>query len=314
MIWRGENGCLMKWMIKTASDSHSMPPAYGVPIPIHISVEPYLPGHGVVLEYRINGGPIHSLQALPATAEISSNTRRFQAVLPAELRGAVEYLPVLLLKGEAISPRLAASPSTSSVLQLQPPALVSDNKTRHLQVTLPISAGPYWDWSSNYLGSLTGQLRKELVGPTPDGLRINWHIVEGRFVGPGLEAQICSGTTDWMHILENGIGIVDVKATFKTSNGLMIYGSYGGIFDLGPDGYQKVLDGSEDPFPPLVVTPTYATASQELAWLNRAQCIGVGRVDTRALVVSFDVYRITVGERLPQAPCGQPSHSDSSTI
>jgi hemoglobin len=46
-----------------------------------------------------------------------------------------------------------------------------------------------------------------------------------------------------------------------------------------------------------VVTPTYATADAELEWLNRAQCIGVGRVDMSALRVEFDVYLVRVGSR-----------------
>jgi hypothetical protein len=48
-----------------------------------------------------------------------------------------------------------------------------------------------------------------------------------------------------------------------------------------------------------VVTPTYATASPELAWINRIQCIGVGHVDLHKSVMTFDVYQIKVGDRLP---------------
>jgi hypothetical protein len=46
-----------------------------------------------------------------------------------------------------------------------------------------------------------------------------------------------------------------------------------------------------------VVTPTYATADEALAWLNRAQCIGVGRVDMRALEATSDIYVVQVGDR-----------------
>ena len=248
---------------------------------------------------RLNGGPIHILHALPAAAEQNSSLRRFQAVLPARMCGILEYLPILLCNGKPISPPLSHASSKASILHFPPLGLKSPGIPK--QSSARISAhqcGPLWHWDNHYLGSLKGQLRKELVGPTPSGLRINWHIVKGSFVGPNIEATICPGTTDWMHILQNGIGVVDVKATFRTTSGHMIYGSYGGIFDLGPDGYQRVLENEEDSFPTLVVTPTYATAAHELAWLNRVQCIGVGRVDTRAEVVSFDVYRISVGERL----------------
>jgi hemoglobin len=74
------------------------------------------------------------------------------------------------------------------------------------------------------------------------------------------------------------------------------------VFDLGPDGYARALRDEYESLPPVVVTPTYATADTSLEWLNRAQCIGVGRVDMVALRVEFDVYVVRVEGRL------QPPH------
>ena len=153
---------------------------------------------------------------------------------------------------------------------------------------------PHWAWDATFLGSLTTTVHKEVVGVTPDGLRIDWHVKEGSFVGPGFHGVVLPGATDWMRIRKDGVGIVNVQACFEARTGARIYGSYGGIFDLGPDGYARALRG---PLPPVVVTPTYATADKRLEWLNRAQCIGVGRVDTTALRVELDVYVVQVGGR-----------------
>ncbi len=154
-----------------------------------------------------------------------------------------------------------------------------------------------WIWETRFLGSLRADLRKELVGAMPDGLRINWHVKEGTFVGPGLEAIILPGAADWMHIRKDGIAIVRVQACFETRDRVRVYGTYGGIFDLGPDGYARALRDNYNRLPPVVVTPTYETADPRLQWLNRAQCIGVGRVDMTAFRVEFDVYVVRVGER-----------------
>ena len=43
-------------------------------------------------------------------------------------------------------------------------------------------------------------------------------------------------------------------------------------------------------FPQFVTARTCTTADKELAWLNRAQFIGLGRVDMKALRVAYDVY------------------------
>ena len=67
--------------------------------------------------------------------------------------------------------------------------------------------------------------------------------------------------------------------------------------DLGADGYARALRGEFDPLPAFVGAPTYQTADRELEWLNRAQCLCVGRVDMKALRVEYDVYLIEVGGR-----------------
>jgi cytochrome P450 len=160
-----------------------------------------------------------------------------------------------------------------------------------------VSAQSCWAWHTTFLGSLRAVLRKEVVGAMSDGLRVNWHVTEGTFVGPGLDAVVLPGAADWMHIRRDGIAIVNVQACFETRERVRVYGSYGGVFDLGPDGYARALRDEYDRLPPVVVTPTYETADPRLEWLNRAQCIGVGRVDMTALRVEFDVYVVRVGER-----------------
>jgi hypothetical protein len=164
-----------------------------------------------------------------------------------------------------------------------------------------VSAQSRWAWDTNFLGSLTAVLRKELVGAMSDGLRVNWHVTEGTFVGPSLDAVVLPGAADWMHIRQDGIAIVNVQACFETREHVRVYGSYGGVFDLGPDGYTRALRDEYDRLPPVVVTPRYETADPRLEWLNRAQCIGVGRVDMTALRVEFDVYVLRVGERTHQS-------------
>ena len=128
---------------------------------------------------------------------------------------------------------------------------------------------PRWAWDTTFLGTLTASLRKELVGVTPDGLRINWHVTEGRFVGPGFDAAVLPGAADWMRIRRDGVAIVSVKACFEIGDGARVFGSYGGIFDLGPEGYARAMRDEYDQLPPVVVTPTYATADARLGWLNR---------------------------------------------
>jgi hypothetical protein len=244
----------------------------------------------VAVEYRVDGGPVQQAIALPEARSQDGSTRMFRAVLPGQKSGIVEFLPVLRFAGQPISPRLEESGACSRYE-------VGGNAKPDVPAGATLTPRPRWDWSTRFLGLITATVRKEIVGPTPDGLRIDWHVKEGTFVGPGLDAVVLPGATDWMRIREDGVGIVNVQACFETRTGARIFGSYGGFFDLGPEGYARALRDDFDPLPPVVVTPTYATADKQLEWLNRAQCVGVGRVDMRALRVEFDVYLVQVGGR-----------------
>jgi truncated hemoglobin YjbI len=216
---------------------------------------------------------------------IVSSVPLLRAAMAGAPAGLVGQIPVLRLVAEQISPRLGALLTTPA------------DERRPRGVAVAASQQGRWGWNTTFLGSLTAMLRKEVVGVMPDSLRINWHVIEGKFVGPGVEATILPGATDWSRIRKDGVGTVNVQATLETRTGARIYARYGGLFDLGPDGYARALRDDFDPFPSVIVTPVYASADERFEWLNRAQCIGVGRIDMSTLRLEFDVYVVRVGDR-----------------
>jgi len=219
-----------------------------------------------------------------AGSSLLSSIPLLRAALPGDRGGLVGQIPVLRLVAKEISPRLGAL--------ITNPA----DEVRSRGAAAATGQQGRWGWNTTFLGSLTAMLRKEVVGVMPDSLRINWHVIEGTFVGPGVEATIVPGATDWSRIRKDGVGTVNVQAILETHTGARIYARYGGLFDLGADGYARALRDEFDPFPPVVVTPVYATADEQFEWLNRAQCIGVGRVDMRTLRLEFDVYVVRVAD------------------
>ena len=277
----------------------------GLPTPVTVAVSPPRPGHVVAVEYRTNGGPVRQAMALPVPGPYKSSARLFRALLPGQPGGLIDFLPVLRFAGQLISPRLTESadhpqyqvgrgaapvPTASAA----PPATAGCSATPVVE----LAGKPRWDWNAKFLWTGSIGIRKEVIGSVPDGLRINWYFTEGRFVGPDHEGVVLPGGGDFMRIRQDGIGIVNVVTEFlQTRTGARLYCSYSGMFDLGPDGYARAMRDEFDAFPPFVTAPTYTTADKELAWLNRAQCLGLGRVDTKAMRIESDVYVVSVGGR-----------------
>jgi Protein of unknown function (DUF3237) len=262
--------------------------------PIMVAVSPMRPGHSVAVEYRVNGGPVREAIGVLEPRIHDAHARIFRAVVPGQSGGLVEFLPVLRFAGQAISTRLSEAAECPRYQVGDGPAPVETSGLPPRTRPKPANESR-WPWDARFLGACTIQLRKEVVGPLADGLRINWRFEEARFVGPVLEGAFLPGAADWMRIRPDGVGIVQVLGCIETRTGARVYTSYGGIVDLGRDGYARALRGESDPLPSFVGAPTFATADKELEWLNRAQCLVVGRVDMKALRVEYDAYAIEVG-------------------
>jgi hypothetical protein len=136
------------------------------------------------------------------------------------------------------------------------------------------------------------------IGPTPDGLRVNFHITGGRLVGDRFNATIEGGGADALRVRSDGTAIVAVRTTLLTDDGTRVFTEYSGVLDLGEDGYGRAMKGHFPSRPQVYLAPRFACASPTYSWLNRLQCIGVGYVTIPDLVVNYDLYAV----RLDEAP------------
>jgi hypothetical protein len=270
--------------------------AAGVGAAVLAAVSPIRPGHSVAVEYRVNGGPVREAIGVLESRFHDANARIFRAVLPGQSDGLVEFLPVLRFAGQPISARLSETEQSSRYHVGRAATTAAASNAPPRAAPRPAD-GARWRWDARFLGGATIPLRKEVVGVVSDGFRIIWHFEEARFVGPVFEGRFLPGAADWMRIRPDGVAIVEVQGCIETGSGARITCSYGGYLELGPDGYARALRGEFDPWPPFVCAPTYATADKALEWLNRAQCLIVGRVDMKALTVESDAYLIEVGGR-----------------
>jgi Protein of unknown function (DUF3237) len=233
---RARDGSVLRW----GEADTPVPPevtAPGVPVSVTVAVSPVRPGHAVTVEYRVNGGPVRQAMALPAPG---ANARLFRALLPGQTGGLVDFLPVLRFAGQPISPRLIES-ADCPCYQVGASAAPVATAGSSAMPGAGLAGKPRWQWDTRFLWTGSIGIRKEVVGALPDGLRINWYFTEGRFVGPDYEGIVLPGAADFMRIRQDGVGIVNVTELLQTRTGALLYCSYGGMFDLGVDGYARAL-------------------------------------------------------------------------
>ena len=151
-----------------------------------------------------------------------------------------------------------------------------------------------YDCTMEHICAMRGSLRNppEIIGETPEGLRVNFYVTGGEVNGPRLKGEVLPVGGDWMTIRKDGVAILDVRATLVTADQALIYIAYTGVVEAGEDGYQQFLDGDLSNKLPIRGTPRFLTAHPGYLWLNRLQCVNVGEADMETLVVSYDLYAL----------------------
>ena len=131
------------------------------------------------------------------------------------------------------------------------------------------------------------------VGETFRGKRTIVRVKGGYFDGPRLKGDILAGTGDWFLVRPGGVAEGDVRDTYRTHDGHMIYVSYRGILNIAPDVWERLgrgeaVDSSEYY---LRTQPMFETAADTpYGWLNNILAVGVGTQE--AMGVTYDVYQI----------------------
>jgi len=151
-----------------------------------------------------------------------------------------------------------------------------------------------FDYKMEHLFSYTAALQAppEVIGPVPEGIRINFYVTGGSVRGDRVNGSIRPVGADNFLVRRDGVGQLDVRATIETGDGALIYLYYQGIGDLGEDGYDKFLRGELPQKLALRTAPNLRTAHPAYQWLQRLHCVSIGEVDLERSEVSYDVYAV----------------------
>ena len=266
------------------------------PLDLWFTVFPAHPSNQLVVGRRSNGFEQPAVRAWPDGIDAATGAQRFRAMMPALAPDEIaEYSPVVTRAGLMVQE--LPTRSTRGMRSPEAPA------ARDAAQPSP-AAAPRYEWASEFLGAFTVKLINppESFGPGPDGMHITYFIESGEIHGPKINGRIRGG--DWMVLRRDGVGIAESRISYETHDGARILSRYYGIFDLGPDGYARAVRNEFDADPPLVLAPQFITSHPDWLWLNRLQCLAVGRASMADLVVRLDIYAIRAGQ--PLASSGLP--------
>jgi len=271
------------------------PDAPANPGSVTVGVSPAHIANAVEVRVRVDGGPERVVRGLPRPG-LPGEAQYFVAALPFAPPGArVEAVPTAMCAGRRCP---APGDAETLVMRREPglvvPAMATALKTQgHGAAT-----GERFGYTMEFLGTVWVTLKPpEVIGPAPQGLRLNYYITDGRCEGPRLNATILPEGGDWMLVQRNGVALPGVRTTWKTDDGALLYGEYSGVFDLGPEGYARALEQKYPDLPVVQLTPRFVTTDPRYEWINRRQCLGVGAVHMDLLRVEYDLYATGTGSK-----------------
>ena len=155
------------------------------------------------------------------------------------------------------------------------------------------SDSPSIAFELDHIFSYTGALAPpEIIGESPEGLRVNFYSTGGEITGPRLRGVVRAVGGDWMTVRRDGVACLNVRTTFETHDQAVILVTYEGVIDLGEHGYQAFLNGELPELARLRIAPRFVTSHPEYSWLNRLFCFAAGEYRASTNVATYDVYAV----------------------
>jgi hypothetical protein len=127
---------------------------------------------------------------------------------------------------------------------------------------------------------------------TPVGARMTFITTGGVIDGPKLRGEILPGGGDWLIVGSDGVGRVDVRATLKTHDGVLIHYEARGVIKVPADGLQRLAAGEMLGFDETYVrtTPTFETADERYGWLSGLVTVGYNVLSRNH--IDYRIYRV----------------------
>jgi hypothetical protein len=254
-----------------------------------VGAHPARPTNSVQVRYRVDRGVVRSAPGRELRLDRAREAQYFIVELPPFPTGeVVEYLPVLGCAGRQV-------PGPHQTDRFPSKFRLADRAASPPRPAAPpVRATPCFTPGLEFLANVGVDFERcEFVGETPEGVRIDYLGKGGKVDGPRIKGKLLPGSADHLFVRPDGVGVIRVRAVIETNDGAMFEVEYGGHLELGEDGYERARANDPPPFPTMVVSLRVLTGHPNYQWLNRAQCLGVGRICLPESRLEFALYSVT---------------------
>ena len=133
------------------------------------------------------------------------------------------------------------------------------------------------------------------IGAGPAGQRRIVDVTGGTFEGPKMRGTILPSGGDWIAMGADGVGRLDVRATFRTDDGAHVYVQYYGNLVLNDAANAALASGKGTDYGDtyFMTAPRFETGDPRYAWLNAVVAVGEGRIVPGG--VEYRVYHVVNG-------------------
>ena len=130
------------------------------------------------------------------------------------------------------------------------------------------------------------------VGPGPLGARAIYDVTGGSFEGPKLRGKVLPSGGDWILFGADGVGRLDVRATFETDDGARIYVQYYGVNVMNEKITKAIEAGTGTEFGDtyFMTQPRFETGDERYTWINQIVAVAEGRILPQG--VEYRVFQV----------------------
>jgi hypothetical protein len=254
-----------------------------------VGVHPASPTNTVFVRYRVDGGIAQSVPGQELHTDYDKQSQYFTVKFPPFPSGSlVEYSPVFSCAGRQVpSPRLADR-FPSKFLLAKKAAPLS-------KAPMPsVPAGQWFAPDFEFLFGVNVRIDEPVfVGESPEGVRVDIFALDGTVVGPKLHGRVLPRSSDHIFVRPDGVAMIRIRAIIATDDGAMLEVEETGTAELGPSGYERARSKNLPSRIDLVFCPRYLTGHSKYLWLNRLQCVGVGKTRLDESRFHYDVFAVT---------------------